>query len=360
MSSRDVMFNRADERWTASMSLFGAAVWCGFAALAGVHRVHFGIIELLFLLAPLVIGPLGLELAHSLGGKDIVPLAIRRGSQVVATVAACVSMTIPPGRTAALLALIWFLQCAVLTYSYLGHWHKNCPTSSRIADLAFVDLLLGAAWLVVSRASWRPLSFQEPIILLTAVHFHYSGFATALLASATLRSFETRGTDARSLRLLLVTMVLLPFAVAAGFVFSPLLRFAAAVALSLGVTAMAVVWLRLSRHFESVHARFFLRLAACAVIAALSLSTVYAASEHFAKQWITVPRMANTHGVLNSLGFVLLGLLAWLTEQRRCSEIASRTSHGATREATFLWGERKRPLPAVQYPEFVAREFYDR
>jgi hypothetical protein len=342
------------------MSLFGAATWSGFAVLAGVHRLHFGIIELLFLLAPLVIVPLGLELAHSLDEKDIVPLATRRGIQVVATVAACVSMTIPPGRTAALLALIWFLQCAVLTYARVGHWHKYCPISSRIADLAFVDLLLGAAWLVVSRANWRPLGFQEPIILLTGVHFHYSGFAAALLASATLRSFEARGTDAWSVRLLLVAIVLLPFAVAAGFVFSPLLRLASAVALSLGVTAMAVVWLRLSRDFESVHARFFLRLAACAVMAALSLSSVYAVGEYFAKGWITVPRMANTHGVLNSLGFVLLGLLAWLTEQRRCSDLASRTSHGRTREAKLLWGERKRPLPAVEYPEFVAREFYDR
>jgi len=367
VSSRDVVFHRADERWTASMSLFGAAVWCGFAVLAGVHRVHLGIIELLFLLAPLVIVPLGLELAHSLDEKDIVPLPTRRGIQVVATVAACVSMTIPPGRTAALVALIWFLQCAVLTYSRLGHRHKNCPISSRIAELAFVDLLLGAAWLVVSRASWRPVGFQEPIILLTAVHFHYSGFATALLASPTLRSFETRGTDARSLRLLLVTIVLLSFAVAVGFVFSPLLRFAAAVALSLGVTAMAIVWLRLSRNFENVHARFFLRFAACAVVVALSLSSVYAASEYFGKGWITVPRMANTHGVLNGLGFVLTGLLAWLTEgvparnPRKEPETEFRPQ--AARQASLPTnGNRKRPAPASpsRLPEFVAREFYDR
>src|SRR5438552_3306526 len=97
---------RAWRRFPDSSARFSTCT--GFAVLAGVHRVHFGIIELLFLLAPLVIVPLGLELAHSLEGKDIVPLAIRRGSQVVVTVAACVSMTIAPGHTAALLALIWF------------------------------------------------------------------------------------------------------------------------------------------------------------------------------------------------------------------------------------------------------------
>jgi YndJ-like protein len=360
VSSRGSVLNRPDEQWTGVMSVCGTAMWSVLAVLAGLHRLHFGIIELLFLLAPLVIVPLGLELAHSLAESDIVPAGIRRASQVVATVAACVAMWIPPGRNAAILASLWLLYCGVMTYSRLGRRQRKHSILSRIIDLAHLDLVLGAAWLVVSRANWRPVGFQEPIILLTAVHFHYSGFATALLSAATLRHFEDHGEDVWVLRLLLVTIVLLPFAVAAGFVFYPLLRFAAALALAVAVMTLGVVWLRLSGDLQNAHARFFLRFSACAVVAAFSLSSLYAVSEYFGKGWITVSLMANTHGVLNSLGFVLPGLLAWLIQGRAARTFPKEQTLARWAKQSPSLGERKRPAPAHPIPEFVAREFYDR
>jgi len=32
------------------------------------------------------------------------------------------------------------------------------------------------------------------------------------------------------------------------------------------------------------------------------------------QDWLVIPRMATTHGLLNALGFCLLGLLAWIVE----------------------------------------------
>ncbi len=32
------------------------------------------------------------------------------------------------------------------------------------------------------------------------------------------------------------------------------------------------------------------------------------------KDWLLIPCMASTHGLLNGLGFVMLGLLGWLVE----------------------------------------------
>lgn len=364
MSSRGLVFNLRDEQWSGVTSVSGAAVWSAFALLAGLYRVHFGIIELLFLLAPLVIVPLGLQLADSLAGSDNVLDGQMRAGWVVATCAACISMWIPPGRMAAVLASVWLLHCGVLAYSRLGFRHRRHSLRSRIIDLAHVDLLFGAAWLVISRANWQPIGFQEPIILLTAVHFHYSGFATALLAAATLRRFENRGANARSLRLLLVAIVLLPFVVAVGFVFSPLLRCIAALALSISLMAVAIVWLQLSDNFQNVHAQFFLRFSAFAVVAALSLSSLYAVSEYFGQGWITVPLMANTHGVLNGPGFVLLGLLAWLTEGQAAGSSRKEQEPTLVARASVqvpLTGERKPPSPHPSpVPEFVARDFYDR
>jgi hypothetical protein len=69
--------------------------------------------------------------------------------------------------------------------------------------------------------------------------------------------------------------------------------------------------------------------------------------------------MANSHGVLNGLGFVLLGLLGWLTELHAVD--TSREQDGRRRIGVYAPSREHRPTvhPAT-LPEFVARDLYDR
>jgi hypothetical protein len=46
----------------------------------------------------------------------------------------------------------------------------------------------------------------------------------------------------------------------------------------------------------------------------MALSAVYALGEFLRTGWLSIPEMARTHGLLNALGFVLCGLLAWTPE----------------------------------------------
>lgn len=46
----------------------------------------------------------------------------------------------------------------------------------------------------------------------------------------------------------------------------------------------------------------------------MCLASIYAVGEVLGKDWLLIPRMASTHGLVNALGFVLLGLLGWLVE----------------------------------------------
>jgi hypothetical protein len=375
VSSQAFVSSQQEARWSAAVSVSGAAVWAAFATLAGFGRARFGIIELLFLFAPLVVVPLGLELARAFEDPVRVPLGrLLRPSQVAATLFACVALWIPPGRASAVLSGLWLLQCCLLAGSRIVR-RRNEQRSllSFILDLAHADLVLGAAWLVISRAGWRPMGFQEPIILLTAVHFHYSGFATAVIGAATLRQSEMTGLNARALRLLVLLIVLLPFALAAGFVFSPLLRFGAALALSASVTVLAAVLLWFAPNLHSRPARIYLRSAGCSALAAFALAGGYAVSEYFGMGWITVPGMANSHGILNSMGFVLLALLAWLTDLHSSDAVGEgrkdplrdqkRAALGRViRNASPPEDDRER-RPRAQpspLPEFVARDFYDR
>src|SRR5207248_112668 len=49
-------------------------------------------------------------------------------------------------------------------------------------DAALVLLPVGGGWLICSRAGVQPGGFGEPIVSLTAAHFHYAGFGALTLA----------------------------------------------------------------------------------------------------------------------------------------------------------------------------------
>jgi hypothetical protein len=53
---------------------------------------------------------------------------------------------------------------------------------------SFVFLIVGASWLLLATLRREVLGFSEPIVLLTAVHFHMAGFATAVVAMARIDS----------------------------------------------------------------------------------------------------------------------------------------------------------------------------
>jgi len=65
MQSQTAQLETRRIRWTRNSALFGSLLWASLAAAAGCGRGPLGIIELLFLFAPLVVVPLGLALAQA-------------------------------------------------------------------------------------------------------------------------------------------------------------------------------------------------------------------------------------------------------------------------------------------------------
>jgi len=331
------------ERWAARWATAGAAAWAGIAFLAGIGIVRVGVIELMFLFAPLVIVPLGMELGRVRGEVEAdasrFPPHLVNVAQILQPLGAAlaiVSMWLPTGKPAALAALAWLAVCGLMATAgvievvdVLRPQNKLAAASggealaaTRIADIAAaiakLDLAVGGAWLVASRLGMQPLGIQEPIGLLTAVHFHYAGFATATIASATLRYAESRQQQ-HWLPRVVMAVVFLPFAVAAAFVFSQVLKMAAGLAFSASVAVLAVfIWNYAARATEDA-ARRFLRGASGAVFLAMGLSAAYVIADFVNSDMLPIPRMASTHGVLNGLGFCLWGLLGWLVETRHDS-----------------------------------------
>lgn len=311
------MQNQNWDTWTRISATVGAAVWSLLVTLAAAQKAPLGVIELLFLFAPLVIVPLGM----ALGGSITPPAAPRidalaRAMQPFAAGLAVISFWLSPGLKAGVLVAPWAAVCGLVALQGLLSLRRGARTLPNVAvNIGRMDLALAAVGLLVSRGGIHAMSFQEPIVLLTAVHFHYTGFATSLLAGTVLDFASREDRAAGLLKWPVLLIVFAPFVVATGFVFSPALKLAGVLLLSLGVTGMSLVTLGISAKLQNATARAFIRFSSMAVLGGMALAVVYGIGDALGKNWLLIPRMASTHGPLNGLGFVLPGLLGWLAEQ---------------------------------------------
>jgi YndJ-like protein len=178
-----------DSRWTRKSAMLGAVLWVAIAVLVLLGRAPLGVIELLFLLAPLVVVPLGFAVLDRHGGGPR-PAALDRAVrllQPLGALLAVASFWFPPGRFAGALSAGWpVIGALTALMAVLDLLRPGWRALDRMVfNVARVDLAIAGCWFVTSRLGVAPMGFQEPIVLLTGVHFHYSGFATALIAGVT-------------------------------------------------------------------------------------------------------------------------------------------------------------------------------
>lgn len=318
---------RSDGTWARGCAGVGAGAWAATAIAARVGVARIGAIELIFLFAPLVIVPLGMELGRVMtaasAASDNCGIGVAtRLAQPFGAAFAVAALLLPPGRVAGLLACGWLAVCllaggsgvidAVTSWSDARGGAR--ATWFTLALLfARMDLIVGGAWLVASRMGMRPLGIQEPIGLLTAVHFHFAGFATAMIAAAMLR-FEKGQRRERWLQWIVPFVIGMPYVVAAGFVVSAALKMVAAAIFSASVAALAVLLRSFGKRTRQLETRVLLQVAAGAVFAGMVLSSVYAVLNFRGSDVLTIPQMARTHGILNAVGFCMAALLGWVIE----------------------------------------------
>jgi hypothetical protein len=299
-------------------AIFGAVVWCGLLGAAAMDKLNLAWIELLFLLSPLVIVPLGLELTSRMeeGIAPSTPERIARSIHAPMALLAAASFFLAPGRIAASLAGGWLVFCALLAF---GGFLRILRGGFRRLDtafpaLAFLYLPVGAAWLEASRLGLTPLRFQEPIVLLTAVHFHYAGFATLLLARAAGRAFFStkpqRGVQV-TLRIIFIGVLVGPGMLAAGFVAGPGWKLMAALVLAASEIGLAASFFFALRKMRGFAARLLIGIAAGSVAFSMALAALWAIGEYPLQPFVGLGEMARLHGTANAFGFTLCGLLGW-------------------------------------------------
>jgi len=299
-------------------AIFGGAVWSvlGIAARAG--KVDLNWIELLFLFTPLVIVPLGLELTSRMevGAVVSIPERAARAVQIPAAALAVAAFFCAPGHLAAGLACGWLAFCGLLAVGGVMRLAKSAYKrfDSACAAIAFIYISVGGAWFVASRFGLTPIGFQEPIVLLTAVHFHYAGFAAPLLARSTGRALSPRfngGASSTLFRGILTLVLLGPGFLAAGFVIGPRVKLLAAIILAAAEIGLAISLLFTLRNIQSVAAKLLISISALSVIFSMAMAGLWAIGEYPLQPFVHLAEMARLHGTANAFGFTLCGLLGW-------------------------------------------------
>jgi hypothetical protein len=310
-------------------------LWCVIACTALAGRTWLGPIEVLFLLAPLVHVPLGLRVVRRLsGGFSRFGITASRLLPAGA-IAAALSFWPHTGFAAGLLAGGWLFICLLLAAEGLLFLFRGGYRSFQdiCISAGLCYLAVGGVWLVLSRSGATPMHFAEPIILLTAVHFHFTGFALPVIAAATGRSLATRSPGGRFAPLfpyVAAGIVGGPAILAGGFVLgSSLWKLVAALFLASICVLLAVLIFSIVPDIEPRAAQVLLSISAASLIFGMVLAGTYVIGDFTQRYWLLIPRMARLHGTTNALGFALCGLTGWVLAARQAPGSASpRRSSG--------------------------------
>jgi hypothetical protein len=293
------------------------------------------LIERLLLLSVLVFIPLTLALLATPTQEGALPLPLRAAAlfQPLAAVLVVVAFHMRTGLVAARLTAGWILVTGLI--ALFGLWRarqrwrarKNpLPMEELCIDAGLAYVTVGSGWLFLSRWGLNPLGFSDTIVLLTAVHFHYAGFAAPILAGLAGRKIQSG--IARKLYLPAAAGVMAgPPLVAAGITLSRGVEVFAAIILALSLFTLALLTLFvILPSFEHRAARWLLTISSLSVIVTMIFACLYAFGRFTGNTTITLPRMAQVHGVSNAFGFVLCGLLGWALAARRLAKSSTISS----------------------------------
>jgi hypothetical protein len=256
-----------------------------------------------------------LHVTITLGMVLIVPLGLRlitpsrlAGPWLAGSVPAAVSLWLPRGWIAASLAAGYAVMTVALAVIALRRWVRRPSLAPRELALlaALVAPSVAGGALVAERLGVELFGFDLPVLSLTVAHFHFAGFAAALIAVLVCTS--TRDDALARLAALCVPAGVL--VVMLGFFTGTAVELVGTVVLTAGMWLVA--WLTWSQRRDADRVvRVLFAVAATVPVASMALAVQWALARVVGLPHLSVTWMAATHGVANAVGFALCSILAW-------------------------------------------------
>ena len=294
------------------------AAFGGLAWAVAVLLLRPGWAEAMLLLASFVVVPLGLGLAASDDPRSRPwPWRMAVRLRLPAAMALAASFAVPAGGVAVSLALPWLATTVLVALHGLWRlWRGPRATPEVCLDAGLIYLAVGGAWTVIARAGLRPLGFPDLIVLLTAVHFHYAGFALPVLAGLVARTLGGPTAVAACLGVIvgvpLVAVGITDAQLAPGILPPRLLELVASAITAASAILVGLLQIRLAgRAGSPILARALMATSGLALLGPMVLAGLYALGSFEGVARIEIATMLRYHGAVNALGFAVPGLLSW-------------------------------------------------
>jgi hypothetical protein len=170
----------------------------------------------------------------------------------------------------------------------------------------------------------------------TVAHFHFAGFAAALIAALVC----TAAADDSRARVAALCVPIGIGLVFVGFLVGDAVELVGAVVLTAGMWLVAwVTWHELRPKAPDRLTRWLLAISAAVLAGTMLLAVDWALGHVVRVPYLPLEWMIATHGLANAIGFALCGLLAW---RRLSDQQVGRRMSGKV--ATARWTSRRRRI----------------
>lgn len=170
-------------------------------------------------------------------------------------------------------------------------------------DLGMMYLWIGGAWYFAHETN-LDTGFSYIIRWLTGIHFHYASFLLLVFMGLLGRRIQSP-----LYKVISIIIFVSPIIVALGITFSRWLELVSVIFYIIGIYGL--IYLSFREEFASRLQRWLVRGSFFAVGISIMFSFIYALGNVWGAYTITIDFMLHFHGVSNSVGFALLGLIGW-------------------------------------------------
>ncbi|MGW1340251.1 YndJ family protein [Kribbella sp. NPDC002412] len=216
------------------------------------------------------------------------------------------ALWLPRGPVSITLASIYFLGTIVLI-TFAGRdflRYKRLHPREIALYTALATPSIAALALVAERSSYELFGFNLTVLSLTVAHFHFAGFAAALIAYL-VADDATSATTAAAISVPLGTGIVL-----LGFFLGDPVELAGAAVLTAGMWLVGWNLWRRSRDADRTTA-VLLTVSAAVLVVTMLLALSWALGHVAPTPYLPLEWMVATHGLANAVGFALCGVLAW-------------------------------------------------
>lgn len=183
------------------------------------------------------------------------------------------------------------------------------PLHELMIDGAWMYIALGGLWFWLYTADIQVMTFSPIIVLLTAIHFHYSAFFIPLFYGllGRQRTKETALYKAAGWMILLS-----PVMIAVGISFSRLFDTFSVILYVVALYIYGILCVK--TRFRSTFAKGLVVFSSFVLMGTIVLSLLYSAGMLMRVTYISIDQMIWFHGSINAFFVILPGLIGWVIE----------------------------------------------